>query len=118
MKRALMVLALVTSIAAVVGVGATLDARYAKSEVVAAVSERLDTKILRDRRDALQERIWKVEDRHTERFWADKGRAPNDIEELVAWMDTASRDQWRRLLAELARVEKELDRRAKEKDDE
>jgi len=117
MKKVLMILALVTSIAAVVGIGAKLDARFAKADVVSAVSERLDNKILRDRRDAIQERLWKLEDRHAEGFWADKGRAHDDIEELVAWMTSASRDQWRRLVADLEEVEAELERRAKEDDD-
>lgn len=116
MKRILMALALVTSIAAVVAIGASLDQRYAKADTVSAVSERLDNKILRDRRDAIQERLWKLEDRHSEGFWTDNGRAPNDIEELVAWMDKNSRDQWRRLEKQLEDAEKELERRAKEED--
>jgi len=115
-KKVLMILVLVTSIAAVVGIGAKLDARFAKADVVSAVSERLDNKILRDRRDAIQERLWKLEDRHAEQFWADKGRAHKDIEELVAWMDQDSRDRWRRLVAALEEVEKELERRAKEEE--
>ena len=117
MKKILMALALITSIAAVVGVGARLDARYARASVVSAVSERLDNKILRDRRDALQERLWSLEDRHAERFWTDKGRAHEDIEELVAWMNRNDRDQWRRLVAELEEVEMELEQRAKEDGD-
>jgi hypothetical protein len=40
------------------------DARYAKTEYVTQIEQRLDAKILKDRADALQERMWRLEDRY------------------------------------------------------
>jgi hypothetical protein len=54
-----------------VGTAFTVDNRYAKDEQVKQVEQqvqkvekRLDKKILKDRANALQERIWKLEDRY------------------------------------------------------
>ena len=54
-----------------VGTAFTVDNRYAKDEQVKKVEQkvekvekRLDKKILKDRANALQERIWKLEDRY------------------------------------------------------
>lgn len=40
-----------------------IDARYAQSADVQLIEQRLDEKIVQDRADNLQERIWKLEDR-------------------------------------------------------
>ena len=54
-----------------VGTAFTVDNRYAKDDQVKQVEQqvqkvekRLDKKILKDRANALQERIWKLEDRY------------------------------------------------------
>jgi hypothetical protein len=51
-------------LAALVGTIFTLDDRWAKAAEVKRVELRLDQKILNDRIDRLQERIWKLEDRY------------------------------------------------------
>ena len=62
-------------IATVVGATVKIDTRYAKqtqiqtqigqvSEAVTYVGKRLDQKILQDRINDLQDRIWKIEDRY------------------------------------------------------
>ena len=55
----------------IIGTFFTVDNRYAKQDQVEIIEEkikvvdkRLDLKIMRDRGDYLQERIWKVEDRY------------------------------------------------------
>lgn len=40
------------------------EGRYALSETVQKIEQRLDNYILEDRYNAIQERIWKIEDRH------------------------------------------------------
>ena len=59
------------AISTLVGTAFTVDNRYAKNEQVKQVEQqvqkvekRLDKKILKDRANALQERIWKLEDRY------------------------------------------------------
>ena len=59
------------TISTLVGTAFTVDNRYAKNEQVKQVEQqvqkvekRLDKKILKDRANALQERIWKLEDRY------------------------------------------------------
>lgn len=53
------------------GTAFTIDSRYAKvgdileiNEYVEQVDKRLELKILKDRADAIQERMWKIEDRY------------------------------------------------------
>lgn len=76
-----------------------VDKRWAKAGVVQAlakevdlVKQRLDQKILHDRINGIQERIWKLEDRY-----------PN-IEE----MPSAVRDEYRRLIKELKELQEKL----------
>ena len=97
MKRVLMILALITSIAAVVGIGAAVDARYAKSATVSQVSERLERKIDQDRLDDLQKRMWSIEDRWGERFIVEKNRIHDDMAELLQFMTPEARDHYREL---------------------
>ena len=59
------------ALSTVVGTAFTVDNRYAKDQQVKQVEQkvkqvekRLDKKILKDRANALQERIWKLEDRY------------------------------------------------------
>ena len=59
------------ALSTVVGTAFTVDNRYAKEKQVKKVEQkvqkvekRLDKKILKDRANALQERIWKLEDRY------------------------------------------------------
>ena len=54
---------LITSIATILSSAFFIDARYAQSAEVQLIEQRLDQKIIQDRADNLQQRIWKLEDR-------------------------------------------------------
>tara|TARA_R100001244_G_scaffold82073_1_gene63849 strand:+ start:12 stop:338 length:327 start_codon:yes stop_codon:yes gene_type:complete len=60
-----------TLLGGVLGTAFTIDSRYAKTgeiadikDYVQKIDKRLEIKILKDRADALQERMWKIEDRY------------------------------------------------------
>ena len=78
------ILALLLGCITLMGTAFSVDARYAKQEQVKKVQEsvkkvetRLDNKILKDRGNLLQERIWKYEDRY------DGKKMPDTIKEVV-----------------------------------
>lgn len=74
-----------------VGVIIGFDARYAKAIEVQRVEQRQNQHILSDRIDRLQERIWKLEDRY-------RGKE----------MDPFSLEEYRRLIQDKQKSEKEL----------
>ena len=83
-----------------VGTAFTVDNRYAKDEQVKQVEQqvqkvekRLDKKILKDRANALQERIWKLEDRY------EKKKMPKTVQEEL-----------RKLKIELVDIQKNLEK--------
>ena len=83
-----------------VGTAFTVDNRYAKDQQVKKVEQkvqkvekRLDVKILKDRANALQERIWKLEDRYNGK------KIPTTIKEEL-----------RKNKAELIQITKELEK--------
>ena len=60
-----------TLLGGVLGTAFTIDSRYAKTgeiadikDYVQKIDKRLEIKILKDRANALQERMWKIEDRY------------------------------------------------------
>jgi hypothetical protein len=62
---------IITLLGGALGTAFTIDSRYAKSEEIAIIKDyvqqvdkRLELKILKDRANALQERMWKIEDRY------------------------------------------------------
>ena len=64
-------IAVVVGFSTMMGTAFTIDSRYAKvgdileiNEYVEQVDKRLELKILKDRADAIQERMWKIEDRY------------------------------------------------------
>ena len=78
------ILALLLGCITLMGTAFSVDARYAKQDQVKKVQEsvkkvetRLDNKILKDRANLLQERIWKYEDRY------DGRKMPDTIKEVV-----------------------------------
>jgi hypothetical protein len=71
-----------------------VDARFAKAQVLQRLELRVDQKILVDRQEKIQERVWKYEDRYLN----DIQRAPEN-----------DRVQWRKLIEEQKANEKELD---------
>jgi len=85
-------IALVVGFCTMMGTAFTIDSRYAKvgdmsevNEYVQQVDKRLELKILKDRADAIQERMWKIEDR----YGMDIAEMPDD-----------KRDQYRKLKKE------------------
>jgi hypothetical protein len=83
-----------------VGTAFTVDNRYAKDEQVKQVEQqvqkvekRLDKKILKDRANALQERIWKLEDRYNGK------KIPSAVKEEL-----------RKNKAELVQIRKDLEK--------
>ena len=84
------------------------DTRYAKSAELSTVEVRLDIKILQDRINGIQERLWSIEDRWTARFKAEFNRLPNSIDELKSYMSEDVRETYRELEIELQRLQEEL----------
>ena len=85
-------IAVVVGFCTMMGTAFTIDSRYAKvgemsevNEYVQQVDKRLELKILKDRADAIQERMWKIEDR----YGMNIAEMPND-----------RRDQYRKLKKE------------------
>ena len=58
------VIAIAVGFSTLLGTAFTIDSRYAKTDYVEQIDKRLELKILKDRANALQERIWKIEDRY------------------------------------------------------
>ena len=84
------------------GTAFTIDSRYAKvgemsevNEYVQQVDERLELKILKDRADAIQERMWKIEDR----YGMDIAEMPDD-----------KRDQYRKLKKEYDEIMEKINK--------
>ena len=112
MKQAGAIIGAVLMIASVVGVSYALKDTVATKAEVSAVSERLDNKILDDRIAALQERIWNMEDRWSERFFKRHDRYPATTEELVAFMSEEARGTYRDMVEELEALEEQRARKA------
>jgi len=78
----------------------TVDSRYAKAEDISTIKDyiqqvdrRLEIKILKDRANAIQERMWKVEDR----YGMDIAKMPETI-----------RDQYRKLKKEYDEINEKI----------
>ena len=71
----------------------TVDAYYAKASAVEKLEMRLEQKILQDRQDKVQERMWTLEDRFIK-----KERVPREVT-----------DQIRRLQIEKDEIKRKLD---------
>jgi len=93
LKKISVILGLVISLTVIVGAGAKLDRRWAKTDQLVMVAQRLDQKIIQDRINAIQERLWCLEDKY--------GNTIADMPETI-------RDQYRRLLKEIKDLEKRL----------
>ena len=97
------IIALVT----IVGFASSLDGRYAKADQVNRIETKVDLTILKLRMEAVQERMWKIEDRQTEKFVMEFNRYPTSAE-LVAYMPEVTRDQYRALCTEYADLEAQI----------
>jgi len=58
------ILGLIVAAVAVVSSLFALDGRFAKSKDVVQLSKRLELKIVQDRADYVQQRLWQIEDRY------------------------------------------------------
>ena len=95
-------IALVVGFCTMMGTAFTIDSRYAKvgemsevNEYVQQVDGRLELKILKDRADAIQERMWKIEDR----YGMDVAEMPED-----------KRDQYRKLKKEYDEIMEKINK--------
>lgn len=86
-------LVVLLTISGVVGVIYSLDGRWAKAEEVVLLAQRLDMKILGDKADRLQSRIWAIEDRHG---------SPNKIKDPVVLQE------YREILREIKDINNQL----------
>jgi|TARA_Y100000310_G_scaffold170757_1_gene170941 hypothetical protein len=84
MNKANTLIAVFIGVSTMMGTAFTIDSRYAKSaevqevkKEVRKVDKRLELKILKDRADYLQERIWKYEDRYADRDM------PKEVKEMI-----------------------------------
>jgi len=93
LKKISVILGLIISLTVIVGAAAKLDGRWAKTDQLVMVAQRLDQKIIQDRINAIQERLWRLEDKYGN---------------IIADMASAIRDQYRRLLKEMKDLEKRL----------
>ena len=103
------VFAVVIGLSTVVGVGARLDGRYARAAELSRVADDLDRHVIEVRMKAIQERLWNMEDKWSERYKKDNGGIHRTLDELVAYMTPEDRKRFRRLQAEYADLEKELE---------
>jgi hypothetical protein len=92
------IIGIIIGLSAVVSLAFGADAYFAKSDQLAAVEKRLEQKIVQDRASALQEQLWKIEDRY-------RGKPK----------DPVTIDRERRLKRELQDAEKQLEQIYKEK---
>jgi len=88
MKRIATIISIFIGISVLTGVGFSIDKHYAKAKQVEQLAIRLDVKILKDRANAIQERMWKLEDRY------------GSIEK----MPTSVKEEYRTLKAELETI--------------
>ena len=95
-------------IVAIGGVMMGWESRYAKANEVAMIAERLDQKIIQDRMESIQERMWKMEDKWAERFSIETGRIHDTLDELLHFMAPEARDQYRFLQYEYQELAKKL----------
>lgn len=63
-KKLSLVLGIILAFMSIGGSAYQIDKRFAKAEQVQQIEWRLDQKIIKDRVEALQERIWRLEDRY------------------------------------------------------
>lgn len=87
-------LALILTIISLIAAYAAVEARYAKAAQVQMVELRLDQKILLDRQDNIQSRMWKYEDRYPQ---IAQGTAPDH-----------SKEEYRNLQKDYKEIERNL----------
>jgi hypothetical protein len=80
------------------GAYVAVDSRYAKAEDVKQIDIRLEQKILADKSDILQERLWKMEDRYG---YIDVSKGTSNVPPEI-------NDQYRRIRAEKQAVDQKL----------
>lgn len=79
------------------------------AEVAVETAKRLDDKIIQDRMDKIQERMWAMEDRWGEKFIAQNNRIHDTLEELLHFMTPEARDQYRQLQKDYEEYQRQLE---------
>lgn len=99
MKRTQVIIGIVVGLITIAGALFAVDQRYAKSQDVELVSVRLELKILQDRYNDINSRIWKLEDRY-------RGQAspPEVVEEIRKLKQ--ERDHLEKLINELIKKQR------------
>ena len=100
MKKVSSWIAVSIGVSTLLGTAFTVDSRYAKAEDISTIKDyiqqvdrRLEIKILKDRANAIQERMWKIEDR----YGMDIAKMPETI-----------RDQYRKLKKEYDEINEKI----------
>jgi archaellum component FlaC len=91
-KSVHIILGVIISISTLIGLIFNLDGRWAKADELKKVEMRLEQKIQQDRVEALQERMWKLEDRYCE-----TNKMPQEV-----------KDEYRKIKTEKELLEKHI----------
>ena len=102
------VIALGASVPLTLKLHRTMAGTPALAAKIEMVAERLDSKIIQDRMEKLQERMWAMEDRWGERFAVEKNRIHDTMEELLHFMTEEARSHYRELQREYEKLERQL----------
>ena len=81
LKRIVLIISIIIGFSTISGIVYSLDTRWAKTSKLNLLEQRLDQKILNDRSYSLQERIWKIEDRYT-----NKSIIPETVKEELRFL--------------------------------
>lgn len=98
LKKIAAITGIIISLSAVTGLLFKLDGRWAKAGTVTLLSMRLDIKILEDRLSALQERVWKLEDRYP------------GIRKAFSSAPVSVKEEYRDLLKKIKELKKQIDK--------
>jgi hypothetical protein len=111
MRKIMTALGVILALASFGGIVLGLQGYVATAADVREISERMDRHELEVRREALQKRIWNMEDRWAERYFKANGEYHDTIEELLAFMTKEARGVHRELTLELEEIDEQLARK-------
>ncbi len=107
-KKTLSVIGAILLLGSAFGVATALDKKYDQQNQVKVLELRLEYKILQDRRENIQEQIWSICDRWSQKFEESTGEFPETQEELEQFMPEEIRDMYRALKIKLKELDEEL----------
>ncbi|RKX64535.1 MAG: hypothetical protein DRP42_06210 [Tenericutes bacterium] len=112
-KKIMLILGLVAAIGTAVPLSIKASRWVAGTPALAArisvVEERLNNKIIQDRMDKLEERMWAMEDRWGEKYLAEHDKTHESVEELLQFMTKEAREHYRYLEKQYKELQKELE---------